>query len=294
VDSLLDSDPGVVEAATRSLIAKLPSLTPSHRKALTEHLLKLLGDKKHPPAANSQTAILRLLASLDDPRVGKVLWDRLNSNSPVEQRAAVLQALSKWCTEPTREQVKKLLANLYDADFRVAAPALLLLRNVEPDKNARDWLPLFQASEQALRRFAIQKLGNRDTPEIAHALMEQIRHPDAGLRDDAIKHLGQLKKGRLSLLDALEDAENPDDAWRFARAKKDWASELPASRRKNLLELACRYLEEGDRRYDALAFLLRQADSAAMQKFLLEKAEGVRQKKDYEKALVYLRQLLRD
>src|SRR5262249_24707243 len=52
--------------------------------------------------------------------------------------------------------------------------------------------------------------------------------------------------------------------------------------------------EEGDRRYDALAFLLRQADSAAMQKFLLEKAEGVRQKKDYEKALVYLRQLLRD
>src|SRR5262249_41943298 len=155
----------------------------------------------------------------------------------------VLQALSKWCTTPTRDQVKKLLACLNDADFRVAAPALLLLRNVEPDKNARDWLPLFQASEQALRRFAIEKLANRDTPEIAQALIEQIRHPDAGLRDEAIKHLGQLNKGRRGLLDALEGAENPDDAWRFARAQKEWASDLPASRRKKLLELACRYLE---------------------------------------------------
>src|SRR5262245_33952194 len=86
VDSLLDTDPGVVEAATRGLIAKVPSLTASHRKALTEHLLTLLGDKKRPPALASQTAILRLLATLDDPRVGKVLWDRLNSNTPVEQR----------------------------------------------------------------------------------------------------------------------------------------------------------------------------------------------------------------
>ncbi|MBI3409557.1 MAG: HEAT repeat domain-containing protein [Planctomycetes bacterium] len=294
VDSLLDTDPGVVEAATRSLIAKVQGLTSSHRKALAEHLLKLLSDKKHPAAPVSQTAILRLLATLDDPRVGKVLWDHLNSNTPVEQRAAVLQALSKWCTTPTREQVKRLLSCLYDADFRVAAPALVLLRNVEPDKGGRDWLPLFQAPEQALRRFAIEKLGNRDTPEIAQALMEQIRHPDPGLRDDAIKHLGLLPRGRLSLLNALEGAENPDDAWRFARAQTGWIADLPTPKLKKLMELACRYLEEGDRRYDALAFLLRQADPALLQKQLKENAEHFRQKKNYEKALVYLRQLLRD
>src|SRR5262245_42976922 len=75
VDSLLDSDPGVVEAATRSLIAKIPALAPSHRKAMVDHLLGLLGNKKNPLAPVSETAVIRLLAALEDPRIGKILWD---------------------------------------------------------------------------------------------------------------------------------------------------------------------------------------------------------------------------
>src|SRR5262249_36220360 len=42
---LLDKDPGVVEAAVRSLIAGVPALTPAHRKTLAEQLLELVGNK---------------------------------------------------------------------------------------------------------------------------------------------------------------------------------------------------------------------------------------------------------
>src|SRR5262249_16799310 len=39
VDALLDSDPGVVDAAARSLSAEIPSFTASSRKTLADHLL---------------------------------------------------------------------------------------------------------------------------------------------------------------------------------------------------------------------------------------------------------------
>src|SRR5262249_6320104 len=42
VDALLDSDPGVVDAAARSLSAEIPSLTSASRRALADHLLELL------------------------------------------------------------------------------------------------------------------------------------------------------------------------------------------------------------------------------------------------------------
>src|SRR5207253_2271081 len=38
VDTLLDSDPGVVDAAVRTLIAEVPSLSDAHRRTLANHL----------------------------------------------------------------------------------------------------------------------------------------------------------------------------------------------------------------------------------------------------------------
>src|SRR5439155_3586561 len=65
IDALLDRDPGVVDAATRSLIAEVPSLTEAHRTALTASLLDVLAAaRKAPLLPASETAMLRLLAAL--------------------------------------------------------------------------------------------------------------------------------------------------------------------------------------------------------------------------------------
>src|SRR6516225_7417136 len=68
VDALLDTDPGVVDAATRSLAGGIPALTEAHRHALADHLLELLGNKKTRLAPPSETAVVRLLAALNDTR----------------------------------------------------------------------------------------------------------------------------------------------------------------------------------------------------------------------------------
>src|SRR5579885_3723500 len=69
IDALLDTDPGVVDAAARSLSGEIPTMTAASRQALADHLLGLLsGAKKAPLPPPSESAVVRLLAALGDPR----------------------------------------------------------------------------------------------------------------------------------------------------------------------------------------------------------------------------------
>src|SRR5260370_24821428 len=98
VDALLDTDPGVVDAAARSLIREIPSLSEVQRKGLADRVLELLNPKRKSrlPAA-SEAALLRLLAALGNPRGAAAFWARIEPSHAPELRAPALQAL---CTPP--------------------------------------------------------------------------------------------------------------------------------------------------------------------------------------------------
>src|SRR5204862_8016925 len=108
LDVLHDKDPGVVEAAVKSLIAQVPGYTPKQHKALAGQLLALVNNKKAPLTPLVESALVRLLATLDDPRIGAAMWDRLVPPTNVEVRATALQALGKWIKSPSKDQLKKL------------------------------------------------------------------------------------------------------------------------------------------------------------------------------------------
>jgi hypothetical protein len=292
---LLDRDPGVVEAAGRSLLAQVPSLTPAHRKTLAEQLLGLMKNKKEPLSTSSESAMLRLLAALDDPRAEAVVWERIGPAHPLEVRAAALQALGKWAESPSKDQFKRLFACATDSDFRLAAPALVLLKNLPvSERTIPEWLTLLQAPDVAVRKLALDKIGDRDTAEVAGALLHQLEHPDRALRDNALARLTRLKQGQKALTAALLEADTTDRIWVLARAQARFARDYPAEWREKVFAQACDFLESSDRRADALLFLLREADSAELRQHLEERALYWRKKKAYETALLYLRLLIRD
>jgi HEAT repeat protein len=292
---LLDRDPGVVEAAARSLLSQLPTLTAAQRQGLTDQLLELVGKKSAPLAPASEAAAVRLLAALEGPAVEAALWERVLPPHPPEVRATALQALGKWAGPPGKDHLRRLLTCAADSDFRVAAPALVLLKALPvQDRALPDWLPLLQAHDVAVRRLAIDKLGERDTPEVAAALLAQLDHPDWGLRDAALARLSRLEHGREALGQALREADSPDRAWALARSQAPFARNYPPQWREELFEEVCQYLEAGDRRADALLFLLREADAADLRDRLEQRALTLRKKKDYPAALHYLRLLARD
>ena len=217
MDALLDADPSVIDAATRSLISKVPSLTAGHRQALADHVLELL--ETSALSAVSDAALVRLLAALGDARGEAVYWPRLEPSHAPELRAAALQALGGLPTPSGRDKLKRLLDCAVNADFRVAAPALMLLKGVPvSDRTGQDWLPLLDAPDPAVRRFAIDKLRGRDTPEVAAALLKQLQHPDRAVRDEALAALSQLPAGRDALAAHLMEAGSADEAWALARA----------------------------------------------------------------------------
>jgi hypothetical protein len=292
---LLDSDPGVIEAAVRSLMGQIPTLPPAKVEALTEQLLHLAKDKKSPLSPHSQVAVVRLLGAVEDPRAADVLWDRVLPQHPSETRTAALQALGKWVTAPGKEELKRLFACATDRDFRVAAPALFILNRLPvQDRTVPEWLSLLQAPDLSVRQVAMEKVGDRDTKEVAAALMEQLGHPDRNLREGALARLAKLEHGRKALTAALLEAVSPDRAWQLARALAPLARGYPAQWREEVFGRAGKFLEAGDRRADALLFLLRETDPADLRDRLEAAALARRKKKAYPAALLYLRLLARD
>jgi HEAT repeat protein len=295
VDALLDKDPGVVEAAARSLIAKIPALTPAHRRALGDHLLRLIKDKKNPLSAPSELAVVRLLAALDDERAVDVLWERTMPPCSPEMRGVALQVLGKWAGKAGKEQLQRLLACAADADFRVAAPALMILKTLpSPKQPTREWLALLEAPDVTVRNFAIEKLGERDSAQVADALMTQLDHPDQMLRDRALGCLAKMKYGRQNLARLLVENDDVQKTWLLAKALTSFVSDFPPSWFELLYSKGVQWLEAGDRRHEPLMYLFRATRLKDLSARLERRGLELRKKKKYAGAINYLRLLARD
>lgn len=296
LEALLDKDPGVADAAVRSLLNELPTLTPSHRRALADHLLDRLSTKKQPTwPAHAETAMVRVLAALGDNRAEAVFWQRLSANNPLELRAACLQALGGLSPPSDRDRLRLLLACAADADFRVAAPALMLLKDaLVTERTLKDWLPLFDAPDVPARRFVIDKLAHKDLPEVAAGLLRQLNHRDRTLREQALAVLVRLKSGRRALSEAVLAAETPEDAWTLARAQVSVIRDNASEHWDRLLPPALALMEAGDRRAEPLLFLLRELDAVRLRDQIEARALALRKKKNYAGALACLRTLTRD
>lgn len=292
---LLHHDPGVVEAGAKSILDQIGTMTAAQKKSWVQQLIQLAKEKKKPLAEVQEASVVRLLAALDDPAAADVVWERTTPSHPPETRAMALQAVGRWTASPTKDQWKRLFACATEGDFRIAAPALMTLQRFPvQDKALGSWLSLLKAPDVASRRLGLEKIGDRDTKDVAAALLEQTEHADKLLRDAAFAALSKLEHGRSALIEALLTAENSDRAWMLARAQAPYAQEYPTKLRQKVFQKACAYLDANDRRADPLLYLLRESSPGYLREQLHDRAVELRKKKDYSGALQYLKLLQRD
>lgn len=295
VSVLLDRDPQVAAAAATAIIGRIPTMPADRRAELIEELVAVAGDKKRKLPPSAELPVVKVLASINDPAAAEALWEWVSPPHPVEVRSAALQAVGGWVQAPTKDQWKKLFACAADPEFRVAAPALMVLGRLPgSEKHAAEWVRLLHAPDVAARRLAMEKVGDRDTADVAEGLMAQLAHPDRGVKDAARASLAKLEHGRKALASALAAADVLDDLWSLARSVAPFVKEFPEKVRGELFAKAAKYVEADDHRYDPLLFLLREADAAGLRDRLHEQAVAKRKKKDYETALKYLKLVARD
>jgi HEAT repeats len=292
---LQEKDPAVVEAAVNTLAARIPNLDTRRKKVLADELFDLAKSKKVKLTPAGDAAVVRLASLLDDDRVEPLLWDRILPPQPAEVRSAALQGLAKHIDSLSKDQRAKLFECAADPQFRVAAPAMMLLDKIPvTDKQVGEWLPLFDAPDLAPRRFALGKVGDRDTAEVANKLIEQVRHQDRKYRDEVLSKLAGLSKGRKALAKPLREAETPEEAWNLSRVVAPFAKGDPKTWGDELFATTAKYLEGGDKRADPLLFVLREAGATELRDRLEAKAAGFRKKADFEKALLYYKAAARD
>ncbi len=292
---LTDKDPQVAGAAVNSLVSRIPAMSADHKRSLVAALVAAATNKKAKLLGPAEFTVLRVLSSLNDPSTADVLWARTQPPYPVELRAAALQAVGGWLDNPTKEQWRRLFACAAETEFRVAAPALALLARMKvSDKQLGEWVGLLHAPDMAARRLGIEKIGDRDTAEVAAGLVEQLKHPDRALQEMAQARLGELSHGRKALVAALLSAESMDDLWRLARIVAPFAKTLAPVIRAEIVAHLSEEIEADSHRGDPLLFLLRESDPAALRDDLFEKAVAKRKKKAYPAAVQYLKWLARD
>jgi hypothetical protein len=292
---LLDKDPAVVGAAVQSLASAIPHLDARRKKAVADELLELAGGKKTVLGPAAEAGVIRLAGQLDDARVAPLLWDRIQPPHPPEARASALAALGKWVEAPNKEQRDQLFRCAASADFRIAAPALMILDKLPVTaKVVPEWLALFRCPGLASRRLALAKVGDRDRPEVAEALLEQLGHPDRTFRDEVLERLSRTEPGRKGLAKRLCEAETTDAAWPLARVLARFAVADPQTWSDELFPRAAKYLEASDRRADPLLFVLREGDPGALRDRLEKRAAALVAKESFETAHLVYRALARD
>jgi HEAT repeat protein len=289
---LLDEDPKVIDNTARSLAMEVPAYSTPQRHALAKFLIESLGAKKIPP--KSEAAMLRVLSALHEAKAEELFWARILPPYATDVRAAALQALGN--AEPKNEKrLQALLTCAAEKDFQVVAGALMMLKKVPVSaKNAKAWIKLLEAPDVATRRFAVERLRGIENADVARAMLEQLRHADRNLREEAGNSLLGYGAGRAALLEGLFEAEDADRAWYFARGMAPVAKEFATAQRAKLLAKAAKYHDADDRRAAPLLFLLREMDHAWLRDQLEEKAQALRKKKKYTEAIGYYRLLAQD
>ena len=282
---LKERDPAVVEAAVGTLAARIPTLDAKRKRALADELFDLAKSKKVKLTPTGEAGIVRLAGLLDDDRVEPLLWDRILPPLSAEVRAAAIQNLARFIDSPGKEQRARLFTCAADPQFRVAAPAMMLLDKVPfSPKQIGDWLDLLDAPDLAPRRFALGKIGHIDAAEVANKLVEQIKHPDRKYRGDVLAKLAGLAKGRKALAKPLREAASPEEAWDLARVVAPFAKGDPKTWGDELFATLSKYLEANDKRIDPLLFVLREAGPAELRDRLEAKAAALKKKEDFERA----------
>jgi hypothetical protein len=223
------------------------------------------------------------------------LWERILPPLPAEVRSAAIQNLAKFIDSPSKEQRAKLFKCAADPQFRVAAPAMMLLDKLPfSPKQLDDWLDLLDAPDLAPRRFALGKVAGIDTAEVANKLVEQIKHSDRKYRGDVLAKLAGLSKGRKALAKPLREAASAEEAWDLARVVAPFAKGDPKTWGDELFATLSKHLEANDKRVDPLLFVLREAGPAELRDRLEAKAAGFKKKEDFERAMIYYKGAARD
>jgi hypothetical protein len=155
-------------------------------------------------------------------------------------------------------------------------------------------LALLKGTDPALRRFAVNALGQVDTPTSATALLDVLRGDNPDLQKRAALALSRQRAAVSLVAAALVDAPDAPTAWVLARILNPHSSRLKPEQVKSLAAAGALWLERGDPRAEAILHVLRDDYPEALAEANLKRAKRIRRERKGGEIVNLIRPLLRD
>lgn len=293
IKGLASSDGEAAKAAALAVRQQVKNADGNKRRsylAETEKFLEAQKKKGGQPSAVS--AAIKILGYLEDEKTIPVLLSYASDEKEhpsVRQEAIIAFRFALQTDKPSAKVVDALVRAAESEDRTLAQTALHTLGSLKVgDDTAKRLEKLALHPEEARARFVLDMLGRMGGAEAARVLTKVLTQTSdrryaeaaaAGLqgKDDAVPALAK----------ALLETTNADRAWVLRNVLRPTAKKIAPALRKQILETAMERLGKGERGYEALLDVARDADADGVAEALRALASRLR-KKDENKARVVL------
>ena len=290
---LTSSDADAAKAAAIAVRQRIKGADARQRRsylAETEKFLERQAKRAEGESAAALGAAIKILGYLEDEKtLPMLLAYAQNAKQPPSVRQEALIAIRfvlGGVTKGPPKVLETLIDAAADADRTLAQTALHTLGSLELPVGASKRLEKLVAHPDLERaRFVIDQLGRQKDQDAARILVKVVGALDRRRAEFAAGALPGNEAAITPLAKALLETTDVDRAWLMRNVLRPNAKKVPLALRKQLLELATERLGSGERGWEALLDIVRDADPDGVASALRALAMKLKKQKNVEKAL---------
>lgn len=296
LDVLFDPDFELAKEACQAVRRHITDATPKDRLALHKQTVKFMSSARIKKNDRALTSCLLLVGYIGAPDARNVLLKYTTpKNLGYIRRNALIGVNGLHLTgSAVTAVVKQMFKYLSETDPQIVQLALDIIEK-QPPVPALDgqWKKLLKSKHGTVRTFAARKLAVADNPASNKLMMTLLTHDDPQVGEIAAGALARHKKATSLLLGALARERKTEPAWRLAKILKPHSESIDKANIKKFSGLAARDLADGNPRYEALFYFLRNIDPKLADGVLADVGLGFKKAKKWGKAVDCLKQLAR-
>ena len=297
VTGLSSSNAEAANAAALAMRQQIKAADGRQRRSYLSEIEKFL--EKQTKAGGPATAIaaaLKILGYLEDESaIPTLLSYAKSSKEPAAVRQEAFIAMRFALKDKTPAKVVEALVEAAESPERtLSQTALHTLGSLDlPHGLAPRLQKLVAHPDPECVRFVLELLGRQTSPDALGVLVDVVATSDKRRAEMAAQMLAGKEAAAPLLAKALLACKDVDRGWILRNVLRPIAGKVPPAARKQLLEIAMKRLGDGERRWEALLDVVRDADPDAVADALRALAAKLRKSGTVDKSLTVMRLLCR-
>jgi HEAT repeat protein len=297
IKGLTAGDADAAHAAALAVRNQIKHADGHKRRSYLAEVEKFLDKNKKGGQPGAVAAAVKILGYLEDEKTVPMLLQYANDEKQhpsVRQEAIIAFRFALQGDKPSAKVIDTLVKAAESSDRTLAQTALHTLGSLKVTEDTAKRLEKVAMHPDFERaRFVLDMLGRMGGHEAARVLTKVLTTTsDRRYAEAAAAGISGKEDAVPALAKALLETENPDRAWVLRNVLRPTAKKITTATRKAILQAAIDRLAAGERGWEALLDVARDADADAATEALRALAEKLKRAKGKEERARSVYQIL--